>query len=304
MAVVGAAEWTQNLVNDLRSPPFSCRVEELAASWSMRSVRFVCNRPELMQDYPDLSMRLRGAWGNKLSEIGPIERRGFSMPSPYEVLFAPLGKWAAGLEVPKPAVIRGWIEGDALIVELHLFGWADVYLDQAADALAAALEEGVSLGLGVRQRVPVGIIDAGEKAYGLVEVPGKAGSAVLNFRTPVVVRNEGRLRQDPAAIFKSLLLRVSGMARWQGCDLRADWRELHERIEGLSFDALHLTETVWERHSIRGGDSAIPMHGLLGKLGVSGNLLPLLTFLALAETCNTGSHAALGLGWYELSVYP
>ena len=304
MAAAEVEQWKQALVEDLRSPPFSCSVDEMATMWSVRSVRFVCARPEMMQDYPELSMRLRGAWGHKLAELGPVERRGFSMPPPYEVLFAPLGKWASGLEVPKPAVIRGWIDGDLLIAEMHLFGWAEVYLDHAADALAAALAAGISLGSGVRQRAPLRIVDAGEKARGLVEVPGRASSVVLVFRTPVVVRNAGLLRQNPTAILKSLLLRVSGMARWQGFTLDADWRELHARIEGLTFDARHLNDTTWERHSIRRGDSAIPMHGLLGKLGVSGNLMPLLTFLALAETCNTGSHAALGLGWYDLAVYP
>jgi hypothetical protein len=304
MGFVGAEAWKRSLMDDLASPPFSCEVDELAALWSVRSVRFVCARPALMQDYPELSMRLRGAWGHKLAEMGPVERRGFSMPRPYEVLFAPLGKWASGLEVPKPAVIRGWIDGEALIAEVHLFGWGDVYLDQAAAALAAALEEGVSLGSGVRQRVPVEVVDAGERACGLVEVPGQAGSAVLSFRTPVVVRNVGRLRQNPTAVLKSLLLRVSGMARWQGYDLQADWRALHERIEALTIDVLDLDDTAWERHSIRRGDSAIPMHGLLGKLRLSGNLIPLLPFLAIAETCNTGSHAALGLGWFDLAVYP
>lgn len=42
------------------------------------------------------------------------------------------------------------------------------------------------------------------------------------------------------------------------------------------------------------------MNGLIGRLVVRGEIVRLLPALTLAESCNTGSHAGLGLGWYEL----
>lgn len=301
---ISAEEWKHSLVDDLQKPPFQCGAREIADHWEIHSVRLVCARPPLMQDYPELSMRLRGAWGRKLADMPSITQRGHILPPPYEVLFSPLGKWAAGLEIPKPVVIRGWLSGEHLLVDVHLFGWASVYLKQAVSALVSALEEGVSLSLNSRQRVPVEVLEAGEMARGLVDIPEKAGSLSIAFITPVVVRNEGNLLRNPQAIFKSMLRRVSGMARWQGYDLKSEWAEHHAQIDALSFDQHDMSEISWERFSMRRGKEAIPVRGLTGKMAVTGNLTELLPFLMLAETCNTGSHAALGLGWFEVAVYP
>jgi CRISPR/Cas system endoribonuclease Cas6 (RAMP superfamily) len=44
------------------------------------------------------------------------------------------------------------------------------------------------------------------------------------------------------------------------------------------------------------------MAGLIGPLRLEGPLSRLAPWLSLASTCNIGSHASLGLGWFELEM--
>jgi CRISPR/Cas system endoribonuclease Cas6 (RAMP superfamily) len=41
------------------------------------------------------------------------------------------------------------------------------------------------------------------------------------------------------------------------------------------------------------------MLGWVGEIRLQGVTEELAVVLALAETCNAGSHAALGMGWFE-----
>jgi hypothetical protein len=151
-------------------------------------------------------------------------------------------------------------------------------------------------------RIPLTVLGSEIARFdGLHPLP-RARAASLMFRTPVSVRSGGQLKADSSAILRSLILRVSGMARWQGISLAGDWPSLHRDVEVASIDDSQLVLALWRRYSLRRGGSAIPMAGWLGPLRMAGRLDRLAPFLAMAETCNTGSHASLGLGWFDLSI--
>lgn len=297
----------------MKSPPelepvLSGGIEELAALWQYDEIVAVCPRPPSLAHYPELSSRIRGAWGRTVMASPGIVRRsryGHEWGRAELMLTRPFASRMAGLEVPKPAVIRADVEGDRLVVRLRLFGAAGLHLEEAAETLATALEGGISLSPYTRLRTPVPVerILTGRRSS--VELPDMhVQSAALIIRSPLVVRSGSRLQTAPASIFKSVLNRVSSMAFWQRFHLNADWRTLHQTIDELRFDLRELRVHRWQRYSIRQGDRPIPMHGHLGAVRVEGDLSHLAPFLLLAETCNTGSHASLGFGWFDLALYP
>lgn len=295
-----AFAWAARLAADLQSPPAKTTVAGLAAAWLIEHVRATCRRPKDFFDYPELSVRVRGAFGRALAALPARVIGGWSLPSPFSVLFASAGRWRAGLEIPKPLVVRSWIDHDTLITEVSLFGMAGVFIDDAEVALVACLEKGISIGPESRHRVPLSILDVSRSRVDGLELPGRALAASLTFRTPVAVRTGRSLVLDAGAIARSTMLRVSGMARWQGVELGAGWQQLHRSANGIVVDDRKLIPAHWNRYSLRRGENAIPVSGWLGTLMLSGRLGEIAPYLRLAETCNTGSHASLGLGWYDL----
>jgi hypothetical protein len=280
----------------------------LANLWQFDEVVVVCPRPPSLADFPELSMRVRGAWGRAIRKSpGYAWRSSFAQGfgRAASLLVDPAGHRAKGLEVPKPAVIRATASQETLVVRLRLFGFSAIHLNESAESLAVALEQGISLSPDTRVRTPIPVTRILLGRQAMVELPQfRARSATLILRTPLVVRTGQRLQPEPTAIFTSLLNRVSSMCYWQGYRLEADWAQLHHAIANLDFDTRELYAHRWQRHSIRRGDEPIPVHGHLGVLRVAGDLSTLAPFLLLGETCNTGSHASLGLGWYELALYP
>jgi CRISPR-associated endoribonuclease Cas6 len=290
------------LRRDLAQPPVAADLATTAALWSVDTARFVCRRPPLMEDYPELSIRVRGAFGRALHAL-PMRPtwRGGPRPRAYDVLFAPLGT-VGGDELPKPAIIRAAITGDQVVVDLLVLGFAQPWFEEAAVALAHALSAGIALTAEGRQRAPFDIIDCGERRIAYIEPSASASLAVLRFRTPVIVRYGERLTRDPRAILRTLPRRVAAMARWQGIALAYDHAPVAQAVAETEIDDSDLDVHRWCRGSARSGK--IPVHGWLGRLIVRGNLAPLLPFLALAEACNTGSHASIGCGWFELITTP
>jgi hypothetical protein len=297
-----AQAWAESLARDLVAPPLTLGVDELTRLWLAERVSILCRRPRDFADYPELSVRIRGAFGRSLATISPRSADGWSRPSAFSVLFAPAGKWAAGLELPKPFVIRARASRDTIIVELSLFGHAGVFTDEAVEALRRALARGIAISPEAAMRIPLEIVSESRSRMGGLQVFESARAASLVFRTPVAVRTRDQIRSDPSSIMRSVLLRVSGMARWQGVSLAADWLRLHRVIDALDANDSELTCVRWRRYSLRRGDSAIPMTGWLGPLRFGGRLNDLAPYLAIAETCNVGSHASLGLGWFDLSM--
>lgn len=306
------ARFRQSLAHDLAHPPLKLSGVELCGVWDSEVIRVAAEAPELLENFPDLPIRIRGALGWALeavaNETPPRRRRHLSA---YELLFKPIAERAPGLEIPKPLTLRAWVDKRLLTVELRLFGEAAACMPEAAEALVRTLEGGISLRTGGRQRVPVRVIDVFGKTDCGVAVPRDGATmAVLRFRSPVTIRHKvsqashARLRakDDARAILNSIERRVASLARWQMAELVEDKAILKAVIDELAVDETDMVPIPWVRHSVRQGNIGIPMQGYVGTLRAVGRLGPLLPLLALAAECNTGSHASLGLGWFDLVV--
>lgn len=289
----------------LLEPALVIGVEEISATWRLRMVRVVVDRMHDFDTWPELPVRIRGAFGRALYHRLPrTDRRGQVSVPAVSALFDHSAWLDPRLEIGKPFVLRAWPQDDCCIVELRLFGMADQWLDDAVDALLDALKGGIALKAERSFRVPMRVLDVLTSASGGLPEAPRASSAVMKFRAPVAVRRHARHVFHPLSVVASVVKRVESLASWQGVSLGHDRARLRAVLDELSIDDRDMTPYRWERHSIRGGDQAIGVGGLIGDLRLSGNLAPLVPYLQIAETCNTGSHAALGLGWFDLVLYP
>lgn len=286
----------------LSHPPLRLSIDELVEVWTFDVVTASAPRPAEFEDHPDLPIRLRGALGRALTEIpARAFRSGRQRATAFDILFAPVGRAMGGNEIAKPLVVRAEIDRNRFVAEVRLVGWAGCWAPDVEGALAKALLGGIDLKDAGGLRIAIAADHHERHRVEGVSVPtGSVGS--MHFRTPVTIRRRSELVLDPRAILHSLPRRIAALACWQGIELVEDWDALSSSIDALVVDDRDLVVHRWQRHSRRMGNVAIPMAGHLGTLRFAGALDRLAPYLALGETCNIGSHAALGLGWYHLAL--
>lgn len=293
----------RTLRRDLEAPPITVSPESLLAAWETDVVRFVCERPAVFEDFPDFSVRMRGALGSALERIGPqTDWRGRRAPRAYEALFSPVARAPNGDEIPRPAIVRASAARSTIVVDVILIGASAWWISDAEEAMTFALEHGVSLkGSGVT-RVRLAICTR-ERRKLFPEPPAPNTSMLaLRFRSPVAVRHRDVLAEEPESIVWAVVRRVESLAAWQYCTVPRP-PGLSEEIAQLSLDHRDLAIHRWSRFSRRGGDREIPMAGHLGTLRITGRMRLFPLYAAIGATCNVGSHASIGLGWYDLSSY-
>jgi len=300
----GALGQLATLAEDLANPPLRVGIRELAALWTFEQFRFRCPRLPDMEDYPELSERLRGAVGAALHrQPQPVTATGWLRPHARDVFFAPLSQAAGEDESAKPLVVRGWVEGRHLIVDLRVFGWAIGWRDEAAAATLDALRGGIAIRNGRQaQRCALEPEHVEHRRVAFIDTPPHPSEGRLRFRSPVTVRHRGAGLGTPAAILRSALSRVERMARWQGCRLVVGTGWMEAALSPIELAADHWRRVTWQRFTRNQRDTAVPMAGQMGDLILRGPLGDLATVLAMAETCNIGSHAALGMGWFDWIV--
>lgn len=314
LVALDAAEWRarsaarrRQIAEGLRDPPRRASAAALAASFEVNRVVVAARRPPDLQDYPELAVRIRGAFGRVLHAMGPpvFARKDYgARPRAWDVLFEPMGGGNTRAEVPKPFVVQADVRGERVLAGVSLFGLAGFWNLDAAAALVGALEGGIALWERGRMKVPLECLDVRHaRIAGFDPAPSAVGEARLIFRTPVQVRAGGASASSPASLLISLLNRVARLAAWQGLRLDADWNALHGAARRLAFDAEGLVPFAWTRGTQR-AQGRIPVIGSLGVLAMRGNLDPLLPFLQIGEAVHAGSHASIGLGRYELSLLP
>lgn len=273
---------------------------DLIRLWMQDEIAVVCRRPPDLEDHPDLALRVRGALGRVLARQGPpVAHRfdPFDRPSAFKILFEESDDGRG-----RPFALDADVLAESVLVRLRLFGAAGFWIDQVREALLEALAGGIAFRLGGRQHVPLEPLECAQRRTGLTDPPERCGEAVLVFRTPIVVRAGHRLSGSPRAVLWSAVTRLRGLAPWQGVRLAVDEAALEADLAAAP--ALDDVTTVsLRRHSQRQGDVAIPVTGLLGRqrLWAPGAILP---FLAAGADTHIGSHAALGFGRYDLSLYP
>lgn len=185
-------------------------------------------------------------------------RTGRGIPHASDVLFTPLAHRAAGFETPRPVVVRAHIEQTRLIVDIHIFGDAMAWGDDATLAMTLALGDGIALSSRSRMRRAVEIEDIVKRRVHAYEPLDRASYASLKFYSPVTIRLGDRLNEDPRAILRSIVRRVQSMARWQGVCVPSLDEELSAEIARLICDDAELRRYAWSRHSLRQGDTPIP----------------------------------------------
>lgn len=281
--------------------PLPVTLTDLPHLWWHDTIRIICARPEDLEDVPDLATRIRGAFGRALAEVpssAPGRDDPFSRPAPFDLFFG-----MAEDSLPPPMVIDVDVVGDQVIVDLRLFGEGGYYLEPCRQALIDALAGGVAIRAGSRARVPFEPLDCLVRRDLPLEPITGAREAVVACRTPVAVRTGAALITRPISIIQASILRVRNLAPWLGLEPLADWASLRAECEELTVIEDSLVPVGFTRHSQRRGDSTIPVTGFMGRLVVRGDLTRLALFLSLAGLHHLGSHAALGLGRVNVSLY-
>lgn len=123
----------------------------------------------------------------------------FDRPCAFQFLFGD-----AGEDMARPFAIDVDVAGDAVTVELRLFGWAALWADQCRDALPQALHAGISLRPGGRLRVVFEPIDCLMWRAAAELPPARVTDACLRLRTPTAVRAGRALVGSPSALYAAL----------------------------------------------------------------------------------------------------
>jgi hypothetical protein len=289
----------------LLRPQASVPLGELPGRWFRQTVEVVVAGQAGRAGDPALPGRIRGAWGHALMRGASAEALAgrpcpWAPPCALDVFFRDQARLTAGLAVPRPYVLAVRAVGADLAVRLTVFGFACDWIDGAGEALTAGLRDGDPLGRGLAPALSDRTLHTAEA----VPVPEDAAAAELTVFSPLRVRDgaDGAFG-GAAGLVASLGNRVSGLARWQDAAAAADWRALVAQAETLRCDDSGLDRVRWTRRSARQGGRAIPMQGLVGRLVLEGRLGALAPLLALGATCHAGSHTAIGLGGYDLTLW-
>ena len=294
----------EGLRDQLANPPITVSIDQALDLWDMTIIRFICERPKNLDDFPEFSVRLRGAFGIGIKNMPPItNRRGLYKPPASAVLFSPMGKLPNGDDIPKPLIIRGWVEDNKVNVEVRLVGIAMNFAEEAEHAMREMLGRGITLKRGRSIYVPLPIIECEHQHLSAMPPPCSANRISMNFKSPVSIRRKNKVTHSGRSILLSLRRRVSMMAPWQSLRLSADDKFPHE-VSQAKLDERGLASFTWQRFSQNTGATPIPMQGQLGTMIATGSLEQVAKYCKIAEQVNTGSHAALGLGWFKAAFYP
>jgi CRISPR-associated endoribonuclease Cas6 len=291
----------------LADPPLTLAPPELAALFEMDWVTIVGRRPDGLQGYPELAVRLRGAFGRILREFGPpiLHRHDpAARPRAFDVLFQPLLAPGMVEKIAKPIVVHADVIGERLIARAGLIGMAGFWQPDAAAALLGALEGGVSLWEDGKFKVSINCIDASQERFAGFEPPVfPVREARLFFRTPLRLRSGDALVPGGASFLIALANRVARVAPWQLARLAIDWDMIHAQAHRLDCHMSDLLPYRWTRGTKR-ARRRLSVAGLLGKMTIRGPLDAWVPLLQIASQVNIGSHAAIGLGRFDLTLLP
>ena len=295
------------LKRQLASPPLTLSAPELAALFEIDRVRIVAERPDGMQDYPDMAVRVRGAFGRVLAALGPpiIHRRDpATRPRAWDVVFESMALPGAAVALGKPLVVHAGFEDKRLVASVGLMGMSGFWLRDASAALLGALEGGIALWEDGRMKVPLVCLEAKhERASGFMPPGYRMREARLRFRTPLRLRSGDAPVTRGASFLIAVANRVARVAPWQLARLAIDWNAVHTSARTIEADLSGLLPYRWSRGSRR-AQKRLPLLGILGTLALRGDLDMWAPLLQIAEAVNCGAHAALGLGRFDLALLP
>lgn len=285
----------------LQSPAIKATPDEALDFLEYTSVILHCVTPDHIVERPDINLRLRGALGRALFHYGDLikhRRDIFQRPRPFDFLYGSYGFYDPRTPFPKPVAVRGEIRGKSMIVTMHLLGYARSYAMAAMESMVEALQGGISLSEESSYRTPIEVNSWELAETGCMDRPRNCGEAKLNFTSPLCVRSGQHNSIASKALVYSLCQRASALMRWVDVDVRFN---LDKNVDVDLKDAVYVQ---WERHSIRQQGISIPMEGLMNQITLVGDLNALVVPMLICSVFGVGSRASLGLGVYDLALYP
>ena len=296
------------LERELCDPLDTVDVGLLQQLWRHDDIVVQCISPSGLEDQPDLAQRIRGAIGNVLEMLCAARAVDCTDETAHELLYfwhSPKAPSCFGqVELAVPMIVHAEMSSDTVTFMIRLFGRATIHAPIVAAATIEALASGVSLRTRAI-RVPFPVVTAERHHFdgGAHDWSVSGSSALLRYRSALIIRRGNRLRLDPQAVVHSCLRRVAALAPWMGFALDANAGAL-----GAAIDALHYEPSIypiqWSRTSRRDPGKAIDVFAYGGAMRITGALEQLLAYLCLAEFAAVGGQCASGFGSVEVIFCP
>lgn len=293
------------LARRLAMPARRVDLRSLSESWFDQDARVRIEGFGGLARHPDVPGTVRRHWGAALMKGASSEAVAgrpcpWTPPCALDVFFREqLRRGRDGLA--KPFVITTDRQGDDLVVVLRVFGLAGDWMPAALERLIEALAhfEFPWKRLGEDGFLPkLKIADAKVTGLTRVETPA-ARAAGLDFLSPMDATGEDPL-DVPASVIGRLARRIDALARWQDALIDVVWDDLATYWRALDYDAGGLERVAIRKWSGRQQRLAEDP-GVLGRLGIAGDLAPVMALLALGERTFIGRGAVSGFGRYRLS---
>ena len=284
----------------------------LAEHWFCQRIEARLPGLGLLAHHPSLLPRVRGALGARMKESASEEAIA-GAPCPWR---PPCALWVFfgrrpkvrigrhGFELPAPWTLTAdAAEDGALIVGMHIFGFATEWADAAMEALAGALLRRIRWGelladAGGRRRAPRAILETMHMVTIALALPPaeKTPDSILVALPHGLDIGSVDILEHPDSLFSRLARRISGLARWHDCVPDADWGALAQAWRGLHYEFLDPGEEDgrWRRSSRQKRTYPDAFRRVL--MRISGNLEPLMPLLAIGTLTGVGRHTTAGLG--------
>lgn len=296
----------------LDHPAEAISLPDLAARWFSATASFTLPGLAVFMQDAGLLGRIRGAFGERLADSASREALAgapcpWIPPCAFEVLWRKQGRLGRGYDHASPWVLALDAKGGDLRVHLTLFGFAADFMPAALESLSAALVHDVDWRGKSAYFVPKFEITSRKVSMGqAIAPPPEAARVELALLSPLSLTGADA-RERPRSLIAGLMRRLDALARWHDCTLdpMPDSAEIAQWLEGVEIIWQDVAEVSWQRGSHR-QDRWIAMRGITGTMlleTAEGAPLPapLLTALALGETCHFGADIAFGCGRYALA---
>lgn len=209
--------------------------------------------------------------------------------------------------------------GECLSLNLNLVGDAVSWIPTVVWALGRMGWKGLGKGKSPWTLIEVTAQQAAGPAISLMDsfdaVPVVTGQDIvrawpdfdrcrLTFASPLCIRSDGRMLQQPDAV--TLIRRLNGrigdlLETFCGVAPNVfDLKTMNDAAAQIQVDAAEFRPAAWERFSTRSGRRH-DMDGIIGHLQLSRIPLMLTPLLILGQYLHVGKSAAFGMGGYQLT---
>ena len=281
----------------LNKPAVRMAFSELPSHWRQTDLYFICDKPAGFVPGTWMARSVRGALGRLLiHKINDPAERALPATS-FEALFQ--NHFVIdNVHGPKPFRVRVMCERNQITVRLRLFGCAELWRDNLAEAMVTALAGGIGLWENGRILRPWPLTDWWWTRTEGIAVPPWQAKARIVFETPFKPGSSQTFAGDFSSNFISLATRVRGLARWSLIDIKPDAAmdvELRRRPRDGPTTAPGFDGFI--KRATSGDEAVVGLTNQSTLIFVSENTWPLVM---LGSETGAGGHAIYGFGDYRL----